>query len=245
MMNLIIFIQHALNLPMHRLLAPLLLVWPLAGSAHDLWLEKEDGGYTLFQGHRHSAHAGAEIVPYQAAAVKSAVCLDQDGQSKRLIPGKSYPVKFSAECTAILVSFSTGYWTKTTWETRNAPKTGLTGVLKSWLSEESVKRVERASPTTDQPIGSGLEITPVGNPFKVAVGGKLVVQITDNKKPMAGVPVAYQGDARGLTGPDGKIAIRLRQAGVQLISASLDVPLDDGKADSAIRTSTLQFELPR
>jgi nickel transport protein len=59
------------------------------------------------------------------------------------------------------------------------------------------------------------------------------------------VPVAYGGDTRGVTGADGRIAIRLRQGGVQLIAASVETPLNDGKADVAIRGAILQFELPK
>ncbi|MFA7387060.1 MAG: DUF4198 domain-containing protein [Thiohalobacteraceae bacterium] len=212
--------------------------------AHELWLDKAGGRYTLFQGHRHAAHAGAEQAPYEPAAVKTAMCLGSDGASMSLVPGTGYPVVLTGDCAAVLVSFSTGYWTKTAWETRNVPKTGVAGVMKSWLSEDSVKRIDRWTQATALPIGAGLEITPASDPFKVAIGDKLIVIVTENKRPLAGVPVAYQGDVRGVTGRDGRIAIRLRQSGVQLISASTEVPLDDGKADIAIRATAVQFELP-
>lgn len=225
--------------------AALLWVLPLTVSAHDLWLDKEAASYTLFQGHRHSAHAGAEVVPYDPAAVKSASCLDKSGSSKSLVPGRTHPVKLGGECAAIMVSFSTGYWTKTAWETRNVPKTGISGVMKSWLSDESVKRIDTWTTAMGQPLGSGLEITPLSDPTKVAIDDKLVVLVTENKRPKAGVPVAYLGDTRGATGDDGKIAIRIRHGGIQLISASIEVPLNDGKADTAIRATALQFELPK
>jgi len=219
------------------------LAFPAA--AHDLWLEKEVGGYALYQGHRHSAHAGAEIVPYDPVAVRSAACLDIGGGTKSLASGKTHPVKLTGDCSAVLVSFSTGYWTKTAWETKNAPKAGIAGVIKSWLSEDAVKRIDRWSPVVAQPLGAGLEITPTSDPFKVAIDDKLVVLVTDNKKPKPGVPVAYQGDTRGASGDDGRISIRIRHGGTQLISASVETPLSDGKADSVIRATALQFELPK
>lgn len=229
-----------------RVWVPILAVsLTTSAAAHDLWLDKETGGYTLYQGHQHSAHTSAEVVPYEPAAVTSATCLEQGGTSKALAQSKTHPVKLTGDCGAVLVSFSTGYWTKTAWETRNAPKTGIPGVMKSWLSEDSVKRIDRWTPASTQSIGNGLEITPVSDPFKVAVGDKLVVLVTENKKPKAGVPVAYQGHTRGATANDGKIAIRIRHGGVQLISASIEVPLNDGKADTAIRATALQFELPK
>lgn len=60
---------------------------------------------------------------------------------------------------------------------------------------------------------------------------------------MTGAPVAYHGDPRGETDPAGRIAIRLRHTGVQLIATSLELPLKDGKADVEILASTLQFEI--
>src|SRR5690606_36722954 len=134
-----------------------------------------------------------------------------DGASMSLVPGTDYPVILTGDCAAVLVSFSTGYWTKTAWETRNVPKTGVAGVMKSWLSEDSVKRIDRWTQATALPIGARLEITPACDPFTVAIGDKLIVIVSENKRPLADVPLAYQGYVRGLTGRDAMIAIRLRQ----------------------------------
>ena len=226
--------------------APLLVfVLALPAAAHDLWLDKDSGGYVLFQGHRHSARAGTEVVPYAAGAVKSATCLDAEGGTKPLVPGKSHPVKLAGDCAALLVAFSTGYWTKTASETKNVPKTGVAGVMKSWLSEDAVKRIDRWTAAVAQPLGTGLEITPVSDPFKLVIDDKLAVLVTENRKPKPGVPVAYQGDTRGVTGADGRIAIRIRRGGMQLISASIEAPVSDGKADAVIRATVLQFEISK
>lgn len=244
MMNIIFFLLLDPQAMLRRATL-LLFVLALPAAAHDLWLDRDSAGYVLYQGHRHSAHAGAEVVPYEANAVKSATCLDAGGGTTFLIPGKSHPVKLAGDCTALLVAFSTGYWTKTTWETRNAPKTGVAGVMKSWLSEDAVKRIDRWTPTVAQPLSAGLEITPVSDPFKLAIDDKLTVLVTENRKPKSGVPVAYQGDTRGTTGDDGRIAIRIRQGGMQLVSASIEAPLADDKADTAIRAAALQFEISK
>lgn len=220
------------------------LLLPVCAAAHDLWLDREAGGYALFQGHRHSAHAGAEVVPYAPGAVKSALCVADGDQPKTLAPGKTYPVKFTGHCAALLVSFSTGYWSKTPWETRNLPKPQLAGTIKSWLSEDAVKRIDRWTPASAQPLSGALEITPTSDPFQLRPDDKLTVLVTENRQPRAGVAVAYGGDTRGASGADGKMAIRIRHGGTQLISASIEVPLADGQADSAIRATSLQFELP-
>ena len=213
--------------------------------AHDLWVEKQGNNYVLFQGHRHSAHSGAEVVPYEPAAVKSFTCVDASGEVKQLEGTRDYPAKVAGDCATLLVSFSTGYWTKTAWETTNVPKTGISGVIKSWYSEESIKFVERWTSVSASPIGTGLEITPTKNPLQLKVGEKLVVLVTDGGKPVSGVPVAYAGNTRGASGRDGKVAIRLRQGGLQLLEASRETPMTDGLADTAIRTASLQFEIPQ
>lgn len=229
---------------MFRRSAVLLAVVALPVAAHDLWLEKETAGYVIYQGHRHSAHAGAELVPYEPGAVKRATCVDSSGNRKLLAVGKHHPVRLSGDCTALLVEFSTGYWTKTAWETKNLPASGVPGAIKSWLSEDAVKRIDRWTSSGAQPLGSGLEITPTSDPTRIAVDDKLTVLVTEGGKPKGGVPVAYQGDTRGASGDDGRIAIRIRRGGMQLISASIESPLDDGKAATAIRGAALQFELP-
>jgi nickel transport protein len=230
---------------MKRIPVLLFLLAALPADAHDLWLEKEAAGLTLLQGHRHSAHGGADTLPYEPGFVREALCLEDSGRSKSLAAGRTAPWKVATDCAALLVSVSSGYWSKTPWETRNLPKDQVSGALKSWLSEESVKRIARWSPGTDRPLGKGLEITPATDPLALKPGDKLVVLVTDDGKPKAGLPVAYGGDTRGATGEDGRIAIRIRQGGVQLISTSLETPLTDGKADQRIRSAALQFDLPR
>lgn len=225
------------------ILLPLLIAVP--AMAHDLWLEKEGSVLTLLQGHKHSGHAGAETLPYEASFVKSALCQDKTGAVRAMPAAKSPPLQLPAECPTLLVSASSGYWTKTPWETKNVPKTGVAGALRSWLSEESVKRIEQWTPATAQPVGEGLEVVPLANPLLLKPDDKLTVRVTDNRQPKAGVPVAYGGDVRGATGEDGSIAIRIRHGGVQLISTSVETPLTDGKADLRIRSATLQFDLPK
>lgn len=228
-----------------KLLLTGLLLCAIPSHAHDLWLEKESGGYILHQGHRHSAHAGAEYVNYDPSFVKTAVCLDTGGTAKPQAFGKSFPVRIAGDCATLLVTVSSGYWSKTAWETKNAPKTQASGVIESWLSQESVKRIDRWMPGAAQPLSDGLEITPLTDPTRLKPGDKLAVLVTENKRPKTGVPVAYDGDTRGASGEDGKVAIRLRHGGMQLIAASLETPLTDGKADTLIRAATLQFELPQ
>lgn len=221
------------------------LLCALPVLAHDLWLEQEQGELVLYEGHRHSSHAGADSIAYAPGFVREALCLDTTGRTRGLAVGKTAPWRTGETCAALRVAVSSGYWSKTPWETVNKPRDQVPGVIKSWLSEESVKRIEHWSAGADRPLGSGLEITPAGDPLAIRPGSKLVVLVTEDGQPKAGVPVAYGEDTRGVTGEDGRIAIRLRHGGIQLISASVDTPLTDGKADRRIRSASLQFDLPQ
>lgn len=230
--------------PAARLVA-LLLGLPLAASAHELWLERDGAAYVLHQGHLPGTHAGQARVPYDPAAVKAAACLEAKGRLRAVAPGGAYPIRIEADCAALLVTMSSGYWTKTAWETKNVPATGIPGVVRSWLSEETVKRLDRWTPAAAAPLSQALELAPAADPFALSPGDKLAVRVFFAGKPLAGVPVAYDGDLRGTTAADGSIAIRLRHGGLQSISASVEAPLADGKADSVIRAAALVFELPR
>lgn len=209
-------------------------------KAHDLWLEPEPAGLTLYQGHRHSSHAGADLEPYDPALLQAARC--GAAPVRPLNPG--YPLRF-ADCPRLSLDLTSGYWTKTPWETRNTAKTGIPHVLKSWRSEERLIRLSRWDASLARPLGDGLEILPTHDPFALGAGDKLEVQVFDAGQPAAGVTVAYGNSSRGVTGPDGRIKLRLRQAGLQRLSATRETALTDGKADVLLRTCTLQFELPR
>lgn len=231
---------------MRQVLIPLLaLLFASPLLAHDLWLEAAGSDYLLLQGHRHSGHAGAETVAYDAARVAGALCVDADGRRRELTVLAQSPVRLAGPCAVLQVSYVSGYWTKTAWETKNQPKTGLSGVLRSWHSQEAVKRIGQWTPASAKPLGVGLEITPLRDPFAVKVGDKLNLLVTDDGQPLAGVPVAYGDDTRGVSGADGRIAIRLRHGGLQLLSASRETPLNDGKADVSLRSTSLQFEISR
>lgn len=214
-----------------------------AASAHDLWLEKDGKRWILYQGHRYSTHSGTEALAYGANFVTAAFCLDARGATRPLAVLGTSPWTATGDCAALLIEVSSGYWSKTPWETKNVPKNEAPGAIKSWLSKEQLKRLGRWTPALAQPLADGLEIVPQSDPFVLKPDDKLVVRVTNAGKPLAGVPVAYHGDTRGETDPDGRIAIRLRHGGLQLISASIDLPLKDGKADGETRGATLQWEL--
>lgn len=225
------------------LLPLLILLLSCSAHAHDLWLEKSAGQWALYQGHRHSAHAGAETIAYGNNFVTAARCLDGKGGTRPLAVTAASPWTAAGDCAALLLEVSSGYWSKTPWETKNVPKKEAPGAIKSWLSKETLKRIDVWSPVFAQALGSELEIVPNENPLALKPGDKLVVRVLRAGQPVNGAPVAYHGETRGETDADGRVAIRLRHSGVQLVSTSIELPLNDGKADVESLAATLQFEI--
>jgi nickel transport protein len=127
--------------------------------------------------------------------------------------------------------------------TQNLPKGEAGAVIDSWLSVESVKRPDEWGPALARPLTPELEIVPQGDPLPLKTGDKLRLMVTLNGRPAASVTVAYFGHPRGVSGPDGQVNVRLQQPGFQLIQASLESPLADGKADKLIQSTALQFEI--
>ncbi len=211
--------------------------------AHDLWIEREGDRCVLYSGHRHSNHPGEERIPYPPEIVLRVRCFDADGNLLNTEPGGTYPVEFSCEGAIAYAMTSTGYWTKTPYGTKNLPKDEVTGVLKSWLSFESVKRIDRWGENAAVPLTSGLELIPLNNLVELEKGDKLRLRVTFEKKPVKGAVVSYDGHPRGESGEDGRINIRLRHDGFQVIQASYSLPLDSEKADRVVHTTNLNFEI--
>lgn len=224
-------------------LTALMLVAPVA-QAHDYWFEQAGNDYLLHRGHRFSQHGGDTEVPYDPSIVSGGSCLRPgEPQPRPAAMSPGYPVRVAGPCLAVLVTVDSGYWSQTLTGTKNQPKDALFGVLRSWHSVESVKRVEAWSERVRTPLSAELELIFVDNPFGLAPGDKLRLLATLGGKPAKGVTVAYDGAPRGVTGADGRINLRIRHAGLQAISASLVEPLDSPQADKRVCSTMLMFNL--
>lgn len=228
---------------MLRLSVLLLALSSFSAQAHDLWVERQDNLHTLQYGHERSGHEGAKKLEYKPEQVKHTACFGRDGREVRAETGRVYPVTLKGACAASWFFTSSGYWSKTPYGTKNLPRTEAEAVLDSWLSTESVKRVDTWGPALARPLTQELELVPQVNPLGLKRGDKLRVLVTLRGKPVAGVTVAYFGHPRGVSGADGLVNVRLQQGGFQLIQASLQTPLQDGKADKLIQATSLQFEI--
>lgn len=212
-------------------------------QAHDLWVKRQGPVHVLQYGHERSGHEGPKILEYRPEQVRQALCFDSDGRPLRAEMGQAYPVTLKGACAASYFLTSSGYWSKTPYGTKNLPKTEAGAVLDSWLSVESVKRLDGWGNTLARPLTRELEIVPQGNPLTLKIGDKLRLTVTLDGKPVSGATVAYFGHPRGVSGADGQVNVRLQRPGLQLIQASLETPLDDGKADRLVQSTALQFEI--
>lgn len=211
--------------------------------AHDLWITRDGSLHTLHYGHDRSGHAGARVIEYKPEQVRQALCFSTAGRELAGVNGRTWPVTLKGECAASYFVLSTGYWSKTPYGTKNLPRNEAGMVIDSWLSVESVKRIDAWGAALARPLGVELEIVPLDNPLSLRPGDKLHLAVYGAGKPIAGATVAYFGQPRGVTAADGRVNITLRQPGPQLIQASIETPLADGKADRLVQATVLQFEL--
>ncbi|MDD5387997.1 MAG: DUF4198 domain-containing protein [Gallionellaceae bacterium] len=211
--------------------------------AHDLWIERDGARHILAYGHERSGHEGAKTLEYKPEIVKQAACFNAAGQEIAADLGRGYPATLKGDCAASWFFTSSGYWSKTPYGTRNLAKNEAGAVIESWLSLEGVKRIDQWDAGLDRALTRQLELVPRDNPLKLQAGDKLRLTVWFQGKPAAGVTVAYFGKPRGVSDSDGHINIRLQNPGFQLIQASLDLPLNDARADKAVHASSLQFEI--
>ncbi len=212
--------------------------------AHDLWLEKDGAGFVLQQGHRHSAHGSSHLVEYRPESVQEALCFNSEGDRVNFQKEANSPYRITGQCAVAYVLTSSGYWTKTPYGTENVAKAQARVPIRSWLSYESVKRIDGWGTGPAKPLTKDLEITPQVNPLTLHPGNELRLLITSGGSPAAGVAVTYDDKPCGKTGTDGTINVRVRHPGFQIVQATLRRPDPTGKADEVIHTANLNFELP-
>ena len=154
-----------------------------------------------------------------------------------------YPPLIKGPCQALLVSADSGYWSQTITGTKNKPKDELFGVLRSWHLLEVMKLVEAWNERLLSPLSDQLELVFTSDPFTLAEGDKLRLVAMLDGKPAAGVAFAYDGKPRGVTGEDGRVTLRIRHDGEQVISASIEQAIDSSSADKLVHSTMLSFNI--
>lgn len=215
-------------------------------DAHDYWFEREGQEYVLYRGHHFGDHEGDFQIPYDPAIIQHITCVSLDGVPRKVDPPTDYPARVAGPCARLTVEMDSGYWSENGIKTIKHPKEQVLGALYTWRAIESTTLLNSWNKLEHrQSLPQGLEIFLEKNPFLVEEGEKLRLVVLQAGKPRQAVTVAYDGNPRGVTGPDGRINIRVRHGGLQVITGSLREPdPDTRKADPLLRSTTLLFELP-
>ena len=213
----------------------------LAGQvqAHGLWTEQRRGHIETIYGH------GAEDNAFKAEKISGAWAYDAAG---KMIPvtvqrledhARLQPLKTPA---VLGVALDNGAWSLTPdkqWINQGRSKVpNSTESLHTFKYSLAIYQEGATLPKLDQ---LKMVILPEVDPLKVGPGKPLAVRVLVDGKPTAGVELV--GDYRGAphqvsatTDADGRAQVLVRNAGLNIISASINLPV---KGDKDIETRGL------
>jgi nickel transport protein len=226
---------------MKKLLIPLVL--SSIAVSHDLWIEKDGNFYVLYYGHLHPKQGDEKLIKYKPEEVLKFECFDVNGKAITSKIERSYPAKLQGSCGVVFALFSSGYWTKSVHGLKNLPKNQVQDAIEGWLSYESIKRINQWSEAYTKPLEEDIDIVPLENPLKTKVGEKITLAVYYRGKPLKNAVVAYDEHPIGTTDEEGKINIRIKHSGLQMISTSIREKADGVRADYVIKTTNLSFEV--
>ena len=225
---------------MHRtllLLSALLVIGQV--NAHGLWLEQRRGNIETIYGH------GAEDNAFKAEKISGAWAYDANGKMipvtvKRLDDhARLEPLKSPA---IVAVALDNGAWSLTPenkWINQGRSKVpNSTESLHTFKYSLAINQEGARLPKLDQ---LKMLILPEVDPLKVGPGKPLAVRVLVDGQPVAGVELI--GDYRGAphqvsatTDSEGRAQVLVRNAGLNIISAAISLPV---KGDKDIETRGL------
>jgi nickel transport protein len=225
------------------LLAFIALTWTSSALAHELWIERGEGGFVLRYGH----HGGA-VLPLQADKVKTLLCRKDKGKAedlraKAVVAPKELGVK--AACASISAFFDGGFYSLTPDGEKNLPKNQVANAVKAWRSKQFAKWVDSKSPLAGQPQGDEFEIVPASDLAKAKTGERATFRVLLSGKPLAGAVLAIDHKPLGETDDKGEARIKIRAAHVEQVSASFRRRVESAEADSEVFEASLTFEVAR
>ncbi len=213
-------------------------------QAHELWIRKDMDSYTLFYGHIKPGSGEEELIKYLPEQVLSFECLSAEGNRLKAKLVKGYPFKLGGTCHMVQAVFSSGYWTKTPEGLKNLPKDQVKNPIESWYSLETARRVDLWKPR-NTPLGHDLELILMENPSSLRVGQKFTVVAYYKGKPLRDAPVYHNLRVVGSTDEEGRINLRVREKGIQLVGVTVKEKDNAEKADYVLKTFYLLFEVER
>jgi nickel transport protein len=211
--------------------------------AHDAWIEKKDGQFIVVYGH------GTDTESYDAAKVKEAKAYGADGKIIQVAVEKAgYPVMIKSKDKPALISmvFDNGFWAKTPDGWKNKPKKDVPDAIETSQSLKYSKALLHWNNKFSKPLGMKMEIVPLRNPLALKTGDTFDFRVLLDGNPAPGAAVnagGYHGDEIK-TDQDGIARVKIKEAGFQIISASIKTPLKNNEnADVLTQSANIRFEV--
>lgn len=211
--------------------------------AHSLYFGNKGEEIPLLFGHPEEGEDN--VLPYTPASVKELTAYDLTGavvpvETKNLPDGIS--VTPNEDVAALTAYVDRGFYVVTPDnEYLNISKREATGeYIQAFRSLNYPKSLYNWSDAVGQPLGLQLEIVPLENPFTVAVGENLDVQVLFGGAPLKDVLVEYSGKPIDDANGDGVFSVPWTQEGLKTIEASYSVPLvNDPNTDEISYSASL------
>lgn len=200
--------------------------------AHDMWI---DDALILHYGHIEAKGSHGEEKEIKKDAIDKVYC----STNSDIFEVESKEPK--ANCDTLFIVLNEVYYTKTPYGTKEQPKDKTKMAISSFKSIESAKRINNDSSV--QIFKEGLELSLTNKLSNIKVGDKARLLVTYDGVPKGGVSVAYANSVKGVSDKDGAINIRIQEAGLQNIKASLTFKGDGITCDEIIHSSTLNIKV--
>ncbi len=209
--------------------------------AHSLYFGNKGEDIPLLFGHPEEGEDN--VLTYSPSSVKELTAYDITGavvpvEINNLPNGIS--VTSNPDVAALTGFVDRGYYVVTPDnEYLNISKREATGeYTQAFRSLNYPKSFYNWSDAVGKPLGLTLEIVPLANPYEVAVGENLDVQVLFEGALLKDVLVEYGGEAIDDGNGDGVFSIPWAQEGLQTIEASYSVPLVNDPDTDEISYST-------
>ncbi len=217
------------------------LLAPSRGRGHDLWAERARGGFVVRYG-----HLGGEVLAIDAAKVKAIRCGDGVSPPEDVVARASFAptgVRFPAACAVVSVFLDGGSWSLTPEGEVNLPRSEVEHAVRAWASRQYAKWVDAKSPGAGAVLGDELEVVPVTDLARARKGDKITVRVLSAGRPVPNAAVAIAHRVVGESDSSGEVRLRLREGGVESVSASIRRPGPTRDVDVEVLEASLTFEV--
>jgi nickel transport protein len=214
--------------------------------AHSMYFGNRGDNIPLLFGHPEEGEDS--VIPYTPSTVKQLTGFDVTGATIPVeinnLPG-GISVVPNKDLAALTAFVDRGFYVVTSDnEYLNIPKyEATTPYTQAFRSYNYPKSLYKWSDAIDQSLGLDFEIVPLQNPFEVASGNNLDVQVLFQGTLLKEVLVEYRGQAVPDSNNDGIFSIPWTQKGLKTIEASFSIPLaNDPEIDELSYSASLSVQ---